>query len=289
MSDTLTLLVNQLIAYLQPDEVQMLDNVGLTLYRADTPISRVSYVQEPSVCFILRGQKTVYWGDNTITYGDGQFLCYSVEMPLVGEVLGASADYPYTGIQMKLDNATILNLLNEIKTFPPNTTQSGIEIGQVDEPMLDALHRLVNLACYPDDLKVLAPLIRHELHYRLLKSPIAPILAQMGAIGGHNQRISQAIVYLKENFAHTVTVETLADIAKMSVPNFYKHFRQITAISPLQYQKSLQLTEARRLILLGQLSLAQIAHQVGYESPSQFSREYKRYFGISPSADKSQG
>ncbi|URL02903.1 AraC family transcriptional regulator [Avibacterium sp. 20-126] len=282
-------LIEQLLSFLKKDEVHELKGIGLTLYRCDTPIERISYIQEPSICFILRGQKRVFWGQNQLQYGDGQYMCYSVDLPLVGQVLGASESYPYVGIQMKLNPTIILQLLIDLAQNNQNQDeQPSIAVGEIDEPMLDALIRLTHLACCPDDAAILAPLIQRELHYRLLKSPLGDMLRQMVALGGWAQRISQAITHLKQHFAEPLHIEKLAEQVNMSVPSFYKYFRQITAISPLQYQKSLRLTEARRLVKQNGLSLSEIAHQVGYESPSQFSREYGRYFGVSPSTEREQ-
>lgn len=276
-------LIDSLLAFLQKDQVMELKNTGLTLYRCDTPIERISYVQQPAVCFILRGQKTVYWGQNRLTYGDGQYMCYSVELPITGEVLGASESYPYVGIQLKLDTAVLLQLLIDSgKSATGKTDGSPAQIGIMNEKMTDALHRLAHLACSPDDTAVLAPLIQKELHYYLLQSEIGGRLYDMVSLGGQTARIMQAIAYLKAHFAESLTMQTLAEQANMSVPNFYRHFRHVAAMSPLQYQKSLRLTEAFRLISQEGRSIADAAYQVGYESPSQFSREYKRHFGHPP-------
>ena len=279
-------LIQEMLGFLQKDEALELPKVGLTLYRCDTSIPQISYLQEPAVCFILRGQKTVYWGENCLSYGDGQYMCYSVELPIIGEVLGAGENYPYVGIQMKLNAPILLQLIIDLgKSSAHFSSDSPAQIGTINEPMINALHRLANLACNPDDVAILAPLIQRELHYHLLKSEMADRLYQMAAVGGNVAKIAEAISFLKANFRQVLTIEALAHQVSMSVPNFYRHFRQVTAISPLQYQKSLRLTEARQRIKQKQGTLAQIAHDVGYESPSQFSREYKRMFGISPSDD----
>ncbi len=276
-------LVDSLLAFLSKDQILELSNTGLTLYRCDTPIERVSYIQEPAVCFILRGQKTVYWGQNRLTYGDGQYMCYSIELPISGEVLGASESYPYVGIQLKLNTAVLLQLLIDSGN-PPNHKAGGspAQIGTMTDAMTDALYRLANLACCPQDIPVLAPLIQRELHYYLLKSDMGGRLYDMASLGGQTARIMQAIAYLKAHFAEPLTMQALSEQANMSVPNFYRHFRHVAAMSPLQYQKSLRLTEARRLISQESRSISDTAYHVGYESPSQFSREYKRYFGCSP-------
>ncbi|NEN75420.1 AraC family transcriptional regulator [Pelistega sp. NLN82] len=276
-------LIEALLAFLKKDQILELKNTGLILYRCDTPIKRISYLQEPAVCFILRGQKTVYWGQNHLTYGNGQYMCYSIELPITGEVLGTSESYPYVGIQLKLDTTILLQLLIDSgKPFSDKTESSPIQIGIMNEKMTDALYRLANLACYPDDIAVLAPLIQKELYYYLLQSEIGGRLCEIVSLGGQTTRIMQAIAYLKSHFNRPLTMQYLADQANMSVPNFYRHFRHIAAMSPLQYQKSLRLTEAFRLINQEGKSIADAAYQVGYESPSQFSREYKRHFGYPP-------
>lgn len=261
-------LIHVLLSFLKKDEMIELANTGLTLYRCDTPIERVSYIQEPSVCFILRGQKTVYWGQNRLTYGDGQYMCYSIELPITGEVLGASESYPYVGIQLKLDTALLLQLLidsgNAAAQSAHKNDSHPAQIGTMNAAMTDALYRLANLACRPEDIPVLAPLIQRELHYYLLKSEMGGRLFDMVSLGGQTERITQAIASLKAHFAEPLTMQTLAEQANMSVPNFYRHFRHIAAMSPLQYQKSLRLTEARRLISQESRSISDTAYQVGY-------------------------
>lgn len=212
-------------------------------------------------------------------------MCYSVDLPLVGQVPGASESHPYVGIQMKLNQPIILQLMVELGGAGKN---GGIAVGEISAPILDVLIRLASLACDSDDTAVLAPLIQ-QLHYRLLKSPQRGILRQMAALGSHIRNVSQAIQLLKQRFDQMLNMEDLAAQVNMSVPSFYKHFRQITAMSPLQYQKSLRLTEARRLVKQNTLPLSEISHAVGCESTSQFSREYSRYFGVNPSVERGGG
>lgn len=205
-------LIEALLTFLQKDQVLEFKNTGLTLYRCDTPIERVSYVQQPAVCFILRGQKTVYWGQNRFTYGDGQYMCYSVELPITGEVLGASESYPYVGIQLKLDTAILLQILIDSgKSAADKIESRPAQIGMMSEKMIDALHRLAHLACNPDDTAVLAPLIQKELHYYLLQSEIGGRLCDIVSLGGQTARIMQSIAYLKAHFAESLTMQRLAE------------------------------------------------------------------------------
>lgn len=281
-------LIEKMLAVLSKDEIRELPGVGLTLYRRDTPMTRISYMQEPSVYFIFRGEKQVFWGDNQLDYRDGQYMCYPVDLPVVGQMLGASESCPYVGMQMKLSQQIILQLLLDLTdTHKSKCEHIALSVGETTEPMLDALTRLAEISCgSDDDIAILAPLIQRELHYHLLKSPQGEALRQVMALGSHMQRISRAIAQLRQRFDKPLNMEDLARQVNMSVPSFYKHFRQITAMSPLQYQKSLRLTEARRLVVQNQLPLSEIAHIVGYESASQFSREYGRYFGVSPSEER---
>ncbi|RRD70019.1 MULTISPECIES: AraC family transcriptional regulator [unclassified Desulfovibrio] len=286
VQDKFHALTDRMLTVLQKEQTVHLSQLGITLYQCNTCIDRVVYVKNPSVCFILQGEKHVYCWKNHIKYVDGQYLCYFVDMPLVGEVR-ASRKNPCLGIQMHLDASILLQLMPVIPNWQRKESGMEITVGTVDEDILDTLHRLINLACdKKDDIAVLAPLIKHELHYRLLKTSPGHILQRLLSLGSHEQRISQAISHLKQHFSEPLRIEDMAKNAHMSLSVFYRQFRKVTGLSPLQYQKSLKLIEARRLIRQQQLSVSEIALHVGYGNLSQFSREYRQYFGTSPSREK---
>ena len=258
----------------------------LTLYRIDSPAADVSYLQKPSICLILQGEKSVRLGEHQYRYGNGQFACYSVDLSLIADVASGSADCPNLGIKLNLNCELLLNVMQEMGVVREDTRDSGaLTVGTPSDALIGAYIRLLDLLENPNEIPILAPLIQKEIYYRLLTSEQGARIRQIIRLGGHLMQISHAIGYLKTHFADTVSVQQLADICGMSLSGFYHHFRHLTGISPLQYQKQLRLTEAQRLIKTKSLNLtlAAIAYQVGYESASQFSREYKRYFGRPPS------
>jgi AraC-like DNA-binding protein len=260
---------------------------GVSCIRLSAPDMTLPAVYFPSVCVILRGRKQVLLGDEIYRYAPTQFLAVSVDLPLIGQVTEASAQRPYLCLQIALDARQIGELIAQSDTSQWTAADSGrgIFVGDVDRDTLDAAHRLLRLLDAPRDIAVLAPMALREIHYRLLNGAYGAAIAQIAIAGSNMQRIGQTIRRIKSNLAQPVRVEELAAMVNMSASSFHQHFKSITAMSPLQYQKRLRLTEARRLLLAEASDATSVAYRVGYESPSQFSREYARLFGAPPMRD----
>ena len=257
---------------------------GLSLYRRDEPTQPASGMSEPSICLVTQGAKRVLLGDDTYVLDVHHFLITSVDLPTVVQIIKASQEKPYLGLILKLDRREISQLMVDSNLPPPRAQQSsrGMEIGEVTLSLLTAFQRLIDLLAEPKDIPILAPIIQREIVYRLLVGDQGARLRQMASAGSQSQQIARAIDWLKSNFTQSLRIEDLATQVNMSTSTFHHHFRALTAMSPLQYQKWLRLNEARRLMLIERLDAATAAFQVGYESPSQFSREYSRLYGAPP-------
>jgi AraC-like DNA-binding protein len=260
---------------------------ALSLARRDAPTEPTSYMYEPSLCVIAQGAKRVLLGDDTYMLDVHHFLITSVDLPTVVQIIRASRETPYLGLTLKLDRREMAQLLADSHLPPPHAQQSsrGMAIGEVTSPLLVACHRLIDLLAEPQDIPILAPIIQREILYRLLVGDQGARLRQIASAGSQSHRIAQAIDWLKRHYTLPLRIDDLAAHVHMSLSAFHHHFRALTAMSPLQYQKWLRLNEARRLMLTERLDAATAAFQVGYESPSQFSREYSRVFGAPPLRD----
>jgi AraC-like DNA-binding protein len=210
-----------------------------------------------------------------------------VGLPVVANIIEASGEKPYLGLTLELDLRTIAQLMVDSNQPLPRTLQAGraMAVSEVPLPLLNAFQRLIYLLDEPEDIPVLAPLVQREIFYRLLVSEQGPRLQQIVTAGSHSHQIARAIDWLKDNFNQPLRVDDLAAYSGMSTSSFHHHFRSLTAMSPLQFQKRLRLNEARQLMLTKRLDAATVSFQVGYESPSQFSREYSRLFGAPPLRD----
>jgi AraC-like DNA-binding protein len=242
---------------------------------------------EPRICVIAQGAKRVLLGDETYVYDPQHFLITSVDLPTVAEIIEASREKPYLGLILNIDQREISQLMVDSNLPPPRPQQSsrGMATGEVTLPMLSTFQRLIDLLAEPKDIPILAPVIQREIFYRLLVSDQGARLRQMASTGSQSQQIARAIQWLKSNFTQPLRIDDLATQVNMSTSTFHHHFRSVTAMSPLQYQKWLRLSEARRLMLAENQDATTAAFQVGYESPSQFSREYGRLFGAPPLRD----
>jgi AraC-like DNA-binding protein len=229
----------------------------------------------------------VLLGEDAYLYDACRFLVTSVDLPAIGEIIEASPETPFLALVMKLDQRAITELMVEGRLPPPRAepTGRGMAVGQATLPLLQAFQRLIDLLDEPDDIPVLAPLIQREIVYRLLVSPLGSRLCQIASVGSQSHRIARAIDWLKTHANEPLRVEELAASVQMSTSTFHHHFRALTAMSPLQFQKWLRLNEARRLMLTEHLDASTAAFRVGYESPSQFGREYHRLFGAPPLRD----
>ena len=260
---------------------------GLSLFRREEPTAPMTGMYEPSICLIAQGAKRVRLGDDTFVYDPHHYLITSVHLPTVVQIIEASPEMPYLGLRLLLDPREMSQLLVDSHLPSPRVQQSsrGMATGTVTLPLLTAFHRLIELLDEPEDIPILAPIIQREIIYRLLVGDQGDRLRQIAAAGSQSQQIARAIDWLKGNYAQPLRIDDLAEKARMSPSTFHHHFRSMTALSPLQYQKQLRLQEARRLMLAERLDAATAAFQVGYESPSQFSREYGRLFGAPPLRD----
>lgn len=258
--------------------------LGLKTIRLSGIDMHLPTVYDPSLCVIVQGRKKVLLEDDVYQYAPSQYLAVSVDLAVIGQVTQASADEPYLCLQIDIDPHQISELLSRQPQTDTETSR-GIFVGDMDESFSDAVLRFVRLLETPQDIPHLAPLISREIHYRLLNGGHGPTIAQIAISGSNMQRISNAIQSIKKNFEKPMTVEDMARDAGMSVSSFHFHFKEVCAMSPLQYQKRLRLTEARRLMLSDAIDATTTAYRVGYESPSQFSREYTRLFGNPPMRD----
>jgi AraC-like DNA-binding protein len=260
---------------------------GLFFSRHEKPAQPKSAVYEPSICMVAQGVKQVQLGDDTYRYDAQHYLITSVHLPASVRIVEASPQKPYLGLRLKLDRRALSQMMVDSHLPPPRTQQSGrgMAVGKVTLPLLAAFQRLIELLDEPGDIPILAPIIQREIIYRLLVGDQGTRLRQIASTGSRGHQMAQAIEWLKTNFARPLSIDDLAAQANMSSSTFHHHFRSMTALSPLQYQKHLRLQEARRLMLAEHLDAATAAFQVGYESPSQFSREYSRLFGAPPLRD----
>ena len=260
---------------------------GLSLFRRDAPTEPMSYMYEPSICLIAQGVKRVLLGDDTYVFDVHHFLITSVDLPTVVQVIKASREKPYLGLVLKLDQREISQLMADSNLPPPRAQESsrGMAIGEVTLPLLTAFQRLIDLLDEPKDIPILAPIIQREIFYRLLVGDQGARLRQMASARSHSHQIAQAIDWLKSHYTQPLRIDDLAARVHMSTSAFHHHFRRLTAMSPLQFQKWLRLNEARRLMLTEHFNAATAAFRVGYESPSQFSREYRRFFDEPPLRD----
>ncbi|CAI2328388.1 AraC family transcriptional regulator [Vibrio parahaemolyticus] len=260
---------------------------GLRFSRWTTPTPPTSYTHNPSICLIAQGRKRVLLGEESFIYDANHFLISSVDLPIIANIIEASEEQPYLGLIMELDLTEISQLIvdSELAFTQAKEAQKGIAVGELSESLLDAFVRLAELLDEGQNIKILAPIIKREIFYRLLMSEQGTRLHQIVTAGSHSHQIAKAIDWLKNNFVKPLSVGDLASYTGMSKSSFYTHFRSMTSMTPLQFQKKLRLSEARRLMLTENLDTMAATFKVGYESPSQFSREYSRLFGAPPSKD----
>lgn len=278
----------------------MIDRITVTDGGHQTPIPRlmlgrassvqhpVHAIHEPAFCVLAQGSKRVLLGDEVYVYDSSQYLVVAQNLPVAGQVIDASPEAPYLGLRLSFDVKDIAALALEMKlgeTLPKRASQRGIFTGELSTTLLDPVLRLTKLLDTPEDIPALAPLITREILYRLMRSPDGWRLAQMAVVDGHSQRIAQAIGVLSRRFQEPLRVEDLADEVHMSVSSLHQHFKAVTAMSPLQFQKQLRLQESRRIMISEDVDAATAGHRVGYESQSQFNREYSRFFGLPPARD----
>ena len=261
---------------------------GLMLMRIEQPYLNTCAVYEPCVAVIVQGSKRITLGDETLCYGEDRYLITSMDLPVRSAVVEASAVRPYLGVALRLDWREIASLMLESPAAPAGTVprdSRAMTTGALTTPLLEAFDRLLALLDQPEHIPALAPLIKREIHYRLLTGEAGARLRQIATVDTQSHQVARVIALINTQFHQPLRVEELAREAGMGLSTFHHHFKQLTAMTPLQYQKQLRLNEARRLMLSQRLDASTAAFRVGYESPSQFSREYRRLFGVPPSRD----
>ena len=278
----------------------MIDRLTVTDGAHETAIPRLGLVRatqtqhpvhgmcEPAFCVLAQGSKRVLLCDEVYIYDSSQYLVAAQNLPVTSQVIDASPEAPYLGLRLGFDVKEVTALALDLafgKTAPTRASQRGIFTGELSPTLLDPVLRLVKLLDSPEDIGALAPLITREILYRVLRSADGWRLAQMAVVDSHSQRIAQVISLLSQRFQAPLRIEDLAGQVHMSVSSLHQHFKAVTAMSPLQFQKQLRLQEARRLMIGEHLDAATAGHRVGYESQSQFNREYSRFFGSPPARD----
>ena len=257
------------------------------LHRASQLNEPIHSVYEPALCLIAQGGKRAMSGDKFLTYSGGQYLVISVDVPVVSQYLEASPEKPFLSLRMDLDPAAIgaLMLESDVERAERDPAGPALAVSAINDDLLDAAIRLLRLLANPRDIPILAPLAEREIMYRLLHGEQASTVSQIAYAESKLQQVNRAIGWIKRNFREPFSIDAVAEEARMSSSALHHHFKIVTNMSPLQYQKQLRLQEARRLILTQAVDAATAGHTVGYESPSQFSREYKRLFGAPPVRD----
>jgi len=260
---------------------------GLHLGRLSTPSERLHSVLEPSFCVIAQGSKVVFVGDNRYQYDPFSYLLTTLELPRVSQVLEASRERPYLSLRLELSPTLVTAVMVETGQMvsPSHTDTRAIDVSPLDANLLDAIVRLVRLADAPTEARVLMPLIMREIVYRLLRGDQGGRLCHLTVSGGYTPTIVKAVERLRQDFDQPVHIEDLAHELGMSVSSFHQHFKSVTALSPLQFQKRLRLQEARRLMLGEDLDATSAAYRVGYSDAAHFNREYKSLFGEPPVRD----
>jgi len=244
-------------------------------------------IHKTSFCFVVQGKKEIWLAQDCLKYGTADYLITSVDLPFTAKVVEASPEVPYLSLKLEFTSDQILDVLNNFKIRPSSRENASraVYISKTDSSLLDAITRLVNLLDTPDDIPVLAPLFIQEIIYRVLQGEFGATLEQIAVKGSNSYLIRDVIKKIMDNFDQPIKINELAKTANMSTSSLHRHFKEVTAMSPIQFQKQIRLQEARRLLLSEPTDAADVAFRVGYESPSQFSREYSRMFGSPPIED----
>lgn len=258
----------------------------VAMVQGEIPDHQLAAVYDPMINLILTGSKTMTVGDRTFRYDPATYFVMSVDLPAVGSVHSSADGDPYLAISLTLEPAIIANLLADLpKPAGGELYSSGFSVAPVTPELLDAWLRMLRLMERPNEIAALAPAYEREILFRVLQGPLGWMLRDVATPDTALSRIGIAIQWIRENFAKPLRVEALAEMAALSVSAFHRHFKAVTALSPLQYQKHVRLLHARSLLIAGEGNATSVAFGVGYESPTQFSREYARQFGLPPSKD----
>lgn len=276
-------LLNVIERHARYDYVTPID--GLKVGRADLPSEVGHSIYQPSFGLVGRGVKEMMIAETPFRYAAGESLLCAADVPVTSQVTEASPSAPYLAIHLDIDPAVVADLLREQSGLRPKTDDTSMAGKYILDPNLyDPLIRLVSLLERPRDIPVMAPLIRREITWKLLHTQHGLLLSQLAFANGHATRVGRATTWIRENYAGTLNIPYLASLANMSVPSFHRHFKAVTSMSPLQFQKRVRLQEARRG-LSSASTISAVAYEVGYESLSQFNRDYRRLFDLTPSND----
>ena len=271
----------QLMPNSRQDSQLLMPRPGLYVLCQQTPSEFEATIYDPMLCLILQGRKEMRFGERSCRLGAGECALVSHDLPIISRVREA----PYLVVLLKIEVEVLRSLYEDVGELAAPGDAQALEVHRAAAPLLDAVGRYIALAESEMDGRVLAPLLLKELHYRLLVSPLGPMLRCLLRHDSHASAIARAIALLRRDFRAAMAVEELARAVGMSVSSFHEHFKRVTSSSPLQYQKGLRLLEAQRLLRAGTATVTTAAFEVGYESPTQFSREYARKFGQPPSKD----
>lgn len=269
-----------------PDAVSATPVAGVAVLCSTCPRMPFRKIYKPSLCIVAQGGKRIELNDGIIDYAAGTALVVSLELPGHGSVTEASRTEPFLGITIDLDIAMLREVLAQMPNPPrPSAERLGVFVETLSAPMLDCITRLVRLFDTEDAVPVLYPALMRELYYWLLTGPNGREICKIARVDSHVQRIADAIHLMRREVARPLRIEDMAAAARMGVSSFHQHFKTLTSMTPLQYHKQLRLLEARRLMVTGAANVTHAAFRVGYESPSQFSRDYARMFGTAPKRD----
>jgi len=259
---------------------------GVKIVMADSPTELTHHVLEPTLAVVAQGAKRAVLGDKVFEYGAGQYLVVSVDLPIAGHVFQASRELPYLAVGLPLKPTTIATLLLELATSErPSSEPAGLGVSDAPRELLESVVRMLRLLERPRDAAVLGPMLEREILWWLLNGEQSGVVRQIGLADSRLSQISRAIRWIRVHHAKPFRIEELAEMAAMSASSFHRHFRAVTTMSPLQYQKLIRLQEARARLMVESDDVAAVGFSVGYESPSQFSREYSRLFGAPPGRD----
>ncbi|MBY5450512.1 AraC family transcriptional regulator [Rhizobium leguminosarum] len=258
------------------------------LLRAERTTEPTAGMTELVICLVLQGAKAITCGENVLHHGAGSYFVASVEVPVFGRISEASLQKPFLGVGFSFDASNIADLLIEMPDVHDPEFLCGLGVSPTDNQLEEAFLRMMRLLDRPNEISVMAPMIEREILFRLLRGPQGAKLRQIAQIDGRQSQVRRALAWIRENFTESFKVEDLARMTGMSASVFHRHFKAATTMTPIQYQKRFRLHEARRLLLETRGDAARVAFAVGYESASQFSREYGRLFGLPPARDASR-
>ena len=280
-------LARRIVAHMHGDVKEPTIVPGLCLYRRSAPTECMCVTYEPELIVFVQGEKRINVGGTTHVCDSSTFLLTSIDMPVVSQVTKASKEKPILGMTLKLEMPAVREILSQEEFLVPELSSGarGMAVGKTPVELLRACSRLLDLLDTPQDIPFLSGLMQREILYRVLRSPLGRHLRVIATLGEQSNRTAKAVSWLRSNFDKPLRVEELASVAQMGVSTFHHHFRSLTAMSPLQYQKRMRLHAARVRMLTEGLDAASAAFEVGYESASQFNREYSRFFGQPPIRD----